>query len=156
MIAFSVAAACSSKLKLRQKRLRSASPQARLMRLPKGEWITSCMPPDSSKKRSSTSFDWLGSTPSAARARARYSTICRAAASSRPSSRASQPMAGASGSALPSPSANNPSSRSRRRDTLADSSSLRPGASPSQNGMFGGWPWASSTRTRPGSTRRMR
>src|SRR5436305_5317545 len=30
----SVAAACSSKLNLRQKRLRSASPQARLMRLP--------------------------------------------------------------------------------------------------------------------------
>ena len=36
-IASSVAAACSSKLNLRQKRLRSASPQARLMRLPKGE-----------------------------------------------------------------------------------------------------------------------
>ena len=44
----------------------------------------------------------------------------------------------------------------RRRDTAADSSSLRPGASPSQNGMVGGWPWASSTRTTPRSTRRMR
>ncbi len=35
-IASSVAAACSSKLNLRQKRLRSARPQARLMRLPNG------------------------------------------------------------------------------------------------------------------------
>jgi hypothetical protein len=41
---------------------------------------------------------------------------------------------------------------SRRRDTANDSSSLRPGASPSQNGMFGGAPLASSTRTRPRST----
>ena len=59
----SVAAACSSKLNLRQKRLRSASPQARLMRLPKGEWITSCMPPASSKKRSSTIVSWVGRQP---------------------------------------------------------------------------------------------
>ena len=36
-MASSVAAACSSKLKERQKRLRSAKPQARLIRLPKGE-----------------------------------------------------------------------------------------------------------------------
>ena len=35
----SVAAACSSKLNVRQKRLRSASPQARLMRAPKGAWM---------------------------------------------------------------------------------------------------------------------
>jgi hypothetical protein len=70
-IASSVAAACSSKLNLRQKRLRSARPQARLMRLPKGEWITSCMPPDSSKKRSSTSVSCVGSAPSATFALAR-------------------------------------------------------------------------------------
>ena len=38
----------------------------------------------------------------------------------------------------------------------AESSSLRPGASPSQNGMVGGAPSASSTRTVPRSTRRMR
>jgi len=43
----------------------------------------------------------------------------------------------------------------RKRDTAAESSAVRPGASPSQNGMLGGWPRASSTRTRPGSTRRM-
>ena len=34
-----------SKLNLRQKRFRSAKPQARLRRLPNGAWITSCMPP---------------------------------------------------------------------------------------------------------------
>ena len=37
-----------------------------------------------------------------------------------------------------------------------DSSRVRPGASPRQNGIDGAAPWASSTRTRPGSTRRMR
>ena len=43
-----------------------------------------------------------------------------------------------------------------QRDTARESSSLRPGASPSQNGIVGGWPCASSTRTMPPSTRRMR
>ena len=41
----SVAAACNSKLKVRQKRLRSDRPQARLMREPKGACSTNCMPP---------------------------------------------------------------------------------------------------------------
>ena len=67
----SVAAAWSSRLKDRQKRLRSASPQARLIRLPKGAWITSCIPPDSSKNRSATTVRWLGMAPSAARPAAR-------------------------------------------------------------------------------------
>ena len=62
----SVAAAWSSRLKERQKRFRSASPQARLIRLPKGAWRTSCMPPESSKKRSATTVRWLGMAPSAA------------------------------------------------------------------------------------------
>ena len=70
-MASSVAAACSSKLKVRQKRLRSASPQARLRRAPRGEWITRCMSPASSKKRSATSVSSLGSTPRAACAAAR-------------------------------------------------------------------------------------
>ena len=56
----SVAAACSSKSKLRQKRLRSAMPQARLMRPPNGAWMTSCMPPASSKKRSAITVVWRG------------------------------------------------------------------------------------------------
>src|SRR2546430_2148661 len=62
-IASSVAAAWSSKLKLRQNRLRSARPHARLTRLPNGACSTSCMPPASSKKRSSTSVCCVGMTP---------------------------------------------------------------------------------------------
>ena len=62
--ASSVAAACSSKLNWRQKRLRRASAHALLTRLPKGACSTSCMPPDSSKKRSSTSVFCVGITPS--------------------------------------------------------------------------------------------
>ena len=46
--------------------------------------------------------------------------------------------------------------RSAARETAADSSSVRPGASPSQNGMDGGCPCASSTRTVPRSTRKIR
>ena len=51
-IVSSVAAACSSKLNDRQNRLRRARPQARLIRLPNGEWMTSYIPLASSKKRS--------------------------------------------------------------------------------------------------------
>ena len=56
----SSAAACSSKLNWRQKRLRSARPQARLTREPNGEWITRCMSPVSSKKRSKISVRRVG------------------------------------------------------------------------------------------------
>ena len=59
----SVAAACNSKLKERQKRLRSARPQALLIRAPKGAWITSCMPPPSSKKRSAITVVCVGTVP---------------------------------------------------------------------------------------------
>ena len=62
-IAFSVAAACNSKLKLRQKRLRRARPQALLMRLPKGAWITRWVEPASSKKRSIASWRCVGIRP---------------------------------------------------------------------------------------------
>ena len=44
----------------------------------------------------------------------------------------------------------------RSCDTAAESSQVRPGASPSQNGMVGGWPLASSTRMAPRSTRSTR
>ena len=67
----SVAAACSSRLKERQKRFRSARPQARLIRLPKGAWRTSCIPPESSKNRSATTVRRPGSAPRAARPAAR-------------------------------------------------------------------------------------
>ena len=41
-------------------------------------------------------------------------------------------------------------------ETSSDSSTVRPGASPSQNGADGGAPCASTTRTVPGSTLRIR
>ena len=44
----------------------------------------------------------------------------------------------------------------RSRPTSCDSSRVRPGASPSQNGIVGGAPWASTTRTVLCSTRRIR
>ena len=37
----------------------------------------------------------------------------------------------------------------RKSDTACDNSEVRAGASPSQNGIPGGWPFASSTRTTP-------
>ena len=76
----SVAAACSSKSKVRQKRLRSASPKARFCRAPNGAWTMSCMPPATSKNRSAMSVRWVGSAPSAALAAPRYRTICSAPA----------------------------------------------------------------------------
>ena len=59
----SLAAACSSKSKVAQKRLRRASPNARFTLPPKGACSTSCMPPLSSKKRSSTMCSRVGTTP---------------------------------------------------------------------------------------------
>ena len=45
--------------------------------------------------------------------------------------------------------------RARSCDTSADSSAVRAGASPSQNGTVGGESPASVTRTTPASTRRI-
>ena len=66
-------------------RLRSAMPQARLMRPPKGAWITSCMPPASSKKRSDHHAS-RGSAPRRAppRRRRRSRAAARRRARSRP------------------------------------------------------------------------
>ncbi len=72
----SSAEAWSSKLNWRQKRLRSASPQARLMREPKVEWMTRWVSPTSSKKRSNTMVSSVGSVPSAAWPAARYWASC--------------------------------------------------------------------------------
>ena len=59
----SVADAWSSKSKVRQMRFRRAMPQARLIAVPKGAWITSCMPPLSSKNRSATIRFRVGTKP---------------------------------------------------------------------------------------------
>ncbi len=94
-MASSLAAACSSKSKVTQNRFRSASPSARLSLAPKGVWPTSCMPPASSKNRSSTIVSMVGSTPSWASAEPRYATIVSAAAAPIPHSAMSQATASA-------------------------------------------------------------
>jgi hypothetical protein len=48
------------------------------------------------------------------------------------------------------------SSSARSSETSVDSSMVRPGASPNQNGMVGGAPWASLTTTSPCRTCSMR
>ena len=67
LMPLSVAAAWSSKLKPRQKRLRRARPQALLTRPPKGACRMSCMPPPSSKKRSAMMVVLEGTAPRTAR-----------------------------------------------------------------------------------------
>ena len=144
-MASSLAAACSSKSKRTQKRLRSARPQARLMRRAERARArrAACR---RSRRRSARRRRprRVGTTPrrvAARRAGSRRSA--RAASSSRPHSSRSQLRR-----------------RLRRRRgalddvaaqaaDLLDSSMVRPGASPSQNGIVGGAPWASSTRTSP-------
>ena len=158
-MASSVAAACNSKLNRRQNRLRRAKPQARLIRPPRGLWTTSCIPPASSKKRSMTGLSAVGIAPSAAWPAARYSTSWRAAAGGKPISSPTRPATvstAAAGSAVSAASRTRRPTIARKRDTAADSAALRAGASPSQNGMVGGCPPASSTRMRSNSTRRMR
>ena len=111
--------------------------------------MTSCIPPDSSKKRSATSTSCVGKTPSAARPAARYRTSCSAPAGPSPHSRSANACASAG-------FARSGSMTVRSSLTALESSALRPGASPFQKGTVGGTPWAFSTRTRPASTRRMR
>ena len=144
----SVAAACSSKSKVRQNRFRNASPKARFCRAPNGACTTSCIPPASSKKRSAIRVRCVGNAPSASRATRRYRTICSAPAGGTAHSRTRSSSARTGSSSIGS-------SSWRRRETSSDSSGVRPGASPFQNGTDGGAPWAFSTRTRPASTRRI-
>ena len=143
----SVAAACSSKSKARQICLRSAIPHARVIPAPKGACTTICIPPDSSKNRSTTTRRFVGTAPSTRSPSAMYSTACSAASCGAPHSSTSH--------ATPSPVSCRAASSSRSADTSSESSPVRPGASPSQNGSVGLLPCASSTRTRPLSTRRI-
>ena len=153
-MASSVAAACSSKLNVRQNFLRSARPKARLMRAPNGAWMMSCC--RRIRRRSAR-------TPAC-----RASVVCRARLSRR---RGIRPSGARPAAARLITLGDDVDGRARwsrgdlrqqrfdvraQRETARDSSLVRAGASPSQNGMVGGWPFASSTRTRPASTRRMR
>ena len=150
-MASSLAAAWSSKSNVTQNRLRRARPNARFRRAPKGAWPTSCIPPLSSKNRSKMMVSMVGSAPSATRPAARYRTMVSEAACSMPHCSSSHRRA-----ASCPPSSRRSRTAARRAETSSESSTVRPGASPSQNGTDGGAPCASTTRTTPGSTRRIR
>src|SRR5437016_4763038 len=134
----SVAAACSSKLNERQNRLRSARPHALLIRPPNGAWITSCMPPLSSKKRSAITVVCVGTAPKIARPVTTYSTACSAPASSSPHpslSQVTEAMASVVNCRLESEAAHGTNELifSCNSDTCAESSSVLAGAAPRQN-----------------------
>src|SRR6266480_3893073 len=137
IIASSVAAACSSKLNERQKRFRNAKPQARLIRLPKGACKTNCMPPDSSKKRSSTSVCCDAIAPNERYASAKYAATCSAALCGNWNSFAIHSSI-FFGKLSASPTDRCCSISIRKLETANESSLVRAGASPSQNGIPGG------------------
>ena len=141
----SVAAACSSKSKVTQKRLRSASPQARLMRPPNGACRTSCMPPPSSKKRSAmiVSLRRHGAQRGTGLGDVGDDLLGAAAVEAALRHQPGDAAVGVYGI-----------SRRRRRPRAArprrpTAPRCAPGASPSQNGIVGGAPCASSTRILP-------
>ena len=137
----SVAAACSSKLNERQKRLRSANPHARLMRAPNGACRISCIPPPSSKNRSAT-MRLCGRHDAEDRfagAHVRDRPVLRRRDRAR-TLRSSNACAAASSRS---------SIAARSAETSRESSIVRPRPSPFQNGIVGGAPCASSTRTTP-------
>src|SRR5262249_60714470 len=115
----------------------SANPQARLIRLPKGECKTSCIPPDSSKNRSITRVCWDGIAPNKRYVSAKYAAICSAAVCGSCNSLASH-FSILQGKLSASPTDNCSSISIRKSDTAFDSSAVRAGASPSQNGIPGG------------------
>jgi hypothetical protein len=108
--------------------------------------------PTSSKKRSNTMCLPLGSTPSAAREAAPPGR----AQLLRGRGRQPQVLAQPAFAGFTPPSASSVSAVSQTRDTASLSSSVRPRLSPSQNGIEGGCPLASSTITLPVSTLAMR
>src|SRR5438270_8565015 len=136
-----VAAACNSKLNPTQNRLRSDNPQALLILPPNGAWITSCIPPPSSKNLSATIVFCVGTAPSTARPCSTYSIICSAPESSSPHSSFSHLTASAtSGCVAENPTGEVLASISlifcRSSPTCADNSCVRAGASPRQNGTL--------------------
>ena len=146
-IPLSVAAACSSRLNERQNLLRSARPHARLMRAPNGVCRISCMPPPSSKKRSATSVRRSGPRRESPCRRARTRPPARRRRGRARSSRSSHAIA------LVVVALVDRGAHARRPRARARSCGRSP--SPFQNGIDGGAPCASSTRTTPASTRRI-
>ena len=115
------------------------------------------MPPDSSKNRSNMTVSSFGRRPE--RRAAGGEVLDRVATpqpSSMPTPRATQSVAPVTAVGTVTDFHQTLLDVALSRDTACDSSSLRPGASPNQKGIEGGSPWASSTRTVPRSTRRIR
>ena len=112
------------------------------------------MPPDSSKKRSKITVSSVGrAAERGASGAPDTATICSGGrAASRPTVSISQRLRRAAASSL-EPLLDLLAAAARPPATVHR---LRPGASPSQNGIDGGWPCASSTRTVPRSTRKIR
>ena len=125
---------------------------------PRGEWTTSCMPPVSSKNRSTTNRSVVGKTPSSARAGGEVGDDLLGDRRVDPGE-----LFDATPTAASDPSAGSRALRHKGRprqqrssETALESSAVRAGASPSQNGTVGEAPSASTTRTVPGSILRMR
>jgi hypothetical protein len=88
----------------------------------------------------------------------RYFAICSAAGRERWYSRSRKAIADSSSPSWrgASGTGSSASTAARSFETAVLISVLRDGASPSQNGIDGGWPWASATRTVPLPMRRIR
>ena len=150
----SVAAACSSKSKVRQKRLRSARPQARLMRRAEGR-VDDELHAARLVEEALGDHACRGWAPRRARRAPPRRSRARAAAP-RAVERAGLALEPRDGARRRRATARRPRSPRAARRPRPTARGCAPGASPSQNGMVGGAPCASSTRTRPLSTRRMR
>ena len=123
------------------------------MRPPKGAWMMSCIPPPSSKKRSAMMVDCVGTSPSTARPSSTYWINCSEPDRSSPHSSPSQATVSATTGRFRQPSTGTTFSRRslmsfRNPPSCCDSSAVRAGASPRQNGTPGGAPCASSTSIR--------
>src|SRR5439155_10255272 len=118
-------------------------------------------PPLSSKKRSAITVVCVGTALKTARPATTYSTACSAPASSSPHSLLSHFIAAETSADCCGVSPGRAADvseliLSRNSARCAESSDVRPGASPRQNGTLGGAPCASSTKIRPDSTRLIR
>ena len=112
------------------------------------------MPPVSSKNRSITKRSVVGNAPSSTQPAVRYAATCWATARSTPA-RPSTASIALSMPATPAPPQGRLNGAAQIGDGLGELG-CSAGASPNQNGTVGGAPSASTTRTVPGSTRRMR
>ena len=147
-MASSVAAACSSKLNVRQNFLRSARPSARLIRPPYGR-VDAPAACRRCRRRSARARGAPGVGIDAEHRAADREVVDDHRGRRRASmpARLDQPVRARRRGR---PRRGSSSTAARSSDTSADSSAVRAGASPIQNGTVGGASPASRTRTTPG------